>query len=171
MTRQKNTLVIDRMNFKQIIVVVLFLAGGFAFAGDLPNDKLTPGAIDSNITQANIYSTVCVKGYTKTVRPPAYVTNKLKKAQIALYSYVDTNPMHYEEDHLIPLSIGGNPSSPLNLWPQPRISEWNAERKDILELRLQKLVCNGQLSLDDARNAIALDWISAYKKYIGERVR
>ena len=76
------------------------------------------------------------------------------------------NPTHYEEDHLIPLSIGGNPSSPLNLWPQPRFSEWNAEKKDALELRFQKLVCRGELELNQARKEIAEDWISAYRKYV-----
>ena len=136
------------------------------FAGDLPDRHLTPGAIDQSIIQQNIFSTICVKGYTKTVRPPVYFTNKLKKEQILEYSYIDINPTHYEEDHLIPLSIGGNPDSPLNLWPQPRISEWNAEKKDILELKLQKLVCTGQLSLDEAQHSIATDWIATYKKYV-----
>jgi hypothetical protein len=153
-------------NIKQLFIVFLLVISGPAFAGDLPNSKLTPGAIDPGITQANIFVTVCVKGYTKTVRPPAYVTNKIKKEQIILYGYSDSNPTHYEEDHLIPLSIGGNPNSPLNLWPQPRMSEWSAGKKDVLELRLQKLVCSGQLNLDDARNAIARDWISAYKNYV-----
>jgi len=171
MIKQKGTLGINNMGIKQSLVTLLLLLSGFAFAGDLPNVRLTPGAIDPSITQANVLSTVCVKGYTKTVRPPAYVTNKLKKEQIVLYGYIDTNPTHYEEDHLIPLSIGGNPDSPLNLWPQPRISEWSAEKKDVLELRLQKLVCSGQLNLEEARSAIAHDWISAYKNYVGESLR
>ena len=34
--------------------------------------------------------------------------------------YADTNPISdYEEDHLIPLELGGSPTSPLNLWPEP----------------------------------------------------
>ena len=66
----------------KITLLGLILAVQVAFAGDLPDAKLTPGAIDPTITQQNIQNTVCVKGYTKTVRPPAYYTNKLKKAQI-----------------------------------------------------------------------------------------
>ena len=130
------------------------LAVQVANATDLPNAKLTPGAIDTAITQQNIHSTVCVRGYTKTVRPPAYYTNKLKKTQIIEYGYMDTNPKHYEEDHLIPLSIGGSPNDPLNLWPQPRLSEWNAQKKDVLEFRIYKLVCDGVVPLDEARNAM-----------------
>lgn len=152
---------------KKLVPITLFLLISLNVqAGDLPDNRLTPGAIDTSITQQNIYTTVCVKGYTKTVRPPVYFTNKLKKEQILQYDYTDTNPTHYEEDHLIPLSIGGNPDSPLNLWPQPRISEWNAEKKDVLELKLQKMVCSGQVGLDEARNAIATDWIATYKKYV-----
>ena len=154
------------MNTIKLTLILSLTIGINAFAGDLPNPRLTPGTIDPSITQANIQSTVCVKGYTKTVRPPAYVTNKLKKEQMFIYGYSDVNPTHYEEDHLIPLSIGGNPSSTLNLGPQPRISEWNAEKKDFLEFRLQKMACTGEISLDEARTAISHDWISAYKKYI-----
>ena len=142
------------------------LASQVAFAGDLPDAKLTPGAIDPAITQQNIQNTVCVKGYTKTVRPPAYYTNKLKKTQIIEYGYIDINPKHYEEDHLIPLSIGGSPNGPQNLWPQPRLSEWNAQKKDILELRIYKLVCDGIVPLEEARNAMAYNWIDAYKLYM-----
>lgn len=151
---------------KFTLLFVLFTLSSQALAGDLPDSKLTPGAIDSSITQDNIQKTICVRGYTKTVRPPAYYTNTLKKKQMAVYGYPDVDPRHYEEDHLIPLSIGGNPSDPLNLWPQPRISEWNAEKKDILELKLYKLVCDGTVSLDEARREISNNWIETYKRYV-----
>ncbi len=137
-----------------------------AFASDLPNPSLTPGEIDPNITQQNIHQTVCVKGYTKTIRPPANYTNKLKKRQLREYGYDDLNPKHYEEDHLIPLSIGGNPRDPLNLWPEPRKSELNAAKKDDLEFTLYRMVCRNEISLKDAQAEIATNWIEAYKKYV-----
>ena len=149
-----------------ITFLCLMLITQLAMPADLPNTKLTTGDIDPAITQKNIHTTVCVKGYTKTVRPPSYYTNKLKKIQIAEYGYTDTNPLHYEEDHLIPLSIGGSPSDPKNLWPQPRLSEWNAQRKNILELKIYKLVCDGTVPLDVARQSLAHNWIDAYKSYI-----
>ena len=155
-----------RITQKFTLLFVLFNLSSQALAGDLPDSKLTPGAIDSSITEDNIQKTICVRGYTKTVRPPAYYTNALKKKQMAAYGYSDIDPRHYEEDHLIPLSIGGNPSDPLNLWPQPRISEWNAEKKDILEFRLYKLVCDGTVSLDEARREISSNWIETYKHYV-----
>ena len=150
-----------------LITALAFLCSlQLAIAVDLPDPNLTPGALNASITQENIQSTICVKGYTKTIRPPANYTNKLKKKQIIKYGYADTNPQHYEEDHLIPLSIGGSPNDSKNLWPQPRISEWNAQKKDILELKLYKLVCNGSVSLDEARQAISRNWILAHKYYM-----
>lgn len=38
--------------------------------GVLPRHDLTPGAIDPRVTQSNIRSTICRRGYTATVRPP-----------------------------------------------------------------------------------------------------
>jgi hypothetical protein len=75
----------------------------------------------------------------------------------------------YEEDHLIPLSIGGNPKDERNIWPEPRNTEFGAEIKDELELRLMHLVCRGNLPLATAQHDIATDWIKAYKKYGGEK--
>jgi len=148
---------------------VLVVWGAFCSmcaAADLPDPRITPGAINSEVTQANIQGTVCVRGYTKTARPPASYTNKLKKRQIQLYGYADINPKDYEEDHLIALSIGGNPSDERNLWPQPRKSEWNAERKDQLEFVLYKMVCGNKISLADAQREMATNWIAAWQKYV-----
>jgi hypothetical protein len=136
------------------------------YAADLPAPSLTPGAVDPAVTQQNIQSTICVKGYTRKVRPPASYTNKLKKRQIREYGYADTNPRHYEEDHLIPLEIGGDPRDPRNLWPEPRRSAWNAKEKDRLENLLHREVCDGEIPLRTAQAEIAHDWISADRKYV-----
>ena len=127
---------------------------------------MTPGATSPDVTQSNIQSTVCVKGYTKTIRPPAYFTNSLKRRQIAEYGYADTNPKDYEEDHLIALSIGGAPRDPGNLWPQPRNSGWGADKKDQLEFVLYKMVCKNEMSLQEAQSVMAADWIAAWKRYV-----
>lgn len=139
------------MNMKMLAIPVLLLATCSCWAGDLPDPALTPGSINPDVTQANIDSTVCVKGWTKTVRPPPFFTNGLKRFQIRQYGYADTNPRDYEEDHLIPLSLGGNPTDVHNLWPEPRKSEWNADRKDELEFALYMAVCHGEVGLDEAR--------------------
>ena len=51
----------------------------------LPDRALTPGAIDTAVTQNNIQSTVCVRGYTDKVRPDKKYTNRLKHEQIQQY--------------------------------------------------------------------------------------
>jgi len=139
------------------------------FAGDLPDPAISPGAVNLAVTQENIHETICVKGYSKTVRPTYQYTNWLKKKQIREYGYADTDPRDYEQDHIVPISLGGDPTDPDNEFPQPRNSEWGADKKDELELRLLKLVCRGDLPLETAQHDIAADWIEAYKKYGGEK--
>jgi hypothetical protein len=39
--------------------------------------------------------------------------------------------------------------------------------KDRLEERLHELVCAGKLDLPTAQRDIAVNWIDAYKKYVG----
>ena len=84
-----------------------------------PEVQLTPGVTNPNVTQANIQETICKSGWTATVRPPASYTNNLKKEGITQYGYDDSKLADYEEDHFIPLEIGGNPKDPGNLWPEP----------------------------------------------------
>lgn len=134
----------------------------------LPNARMTPGAINLHVTQTNIYTTICVLGWTRTVRPPEYYTERLKRAQIRSYGYADRQMRNYEEDHLIPLELGGSPTSPHNLWPEPHYvpGNWGSHTKDRLENRLHKLVCRGELPLNTARRAIATNWVEAYKRYM-----
>lgn len=127
--------------------------------GMLPDPVCTPGVINPNVAQANITSTICKSGWTTTVRPPTSYTNPLKIQDIQIYGFVDTNPADYELDHKIPLSLGGNPTDPKNLWPEP-IDQ--ARIKDsTVENVLRKAVCAGRITLDAAQRAIATDWTTA----------
>lgn len=134
----------------------------------LPNPVRTPGATNTKVTQADIDSTICVKGWTATIRPPATYTTGLKKQQLATgYSRGgDTATGDYEEDHLISLELGGSPTSPLNLWPEPYSSPDGARVKDQLENKLRALVCAGTIQLATAQSAIATNWWVAYETYI-----
>lgn len=145
-----------------MISAVLLLSLATGYAGDLPDPTMTPGATDPRVTQENVNQTICVPGYTETVRPPTSYTNKIKRQQIQDYGYTDKNLGHYEEDHLISLQLGGSPDDPRNLWPQPYDGACGARVKDKIEGRLKKLICKGQISLADAQHAIATDWITAY---------
>jgi hypothetical protein len=87
---------------------------------------------------------ICVNGWTKTIRPPASYTTALKKKQLVAWGYVDQNPKHYEEDHLISLELGGAPWSKKNLWPEPHSQSIEADPR---ENAWHKQVCNGTLTV------------------------
>jgi hypothetical protein len=71
----------------------------------LPDPACTPGAIDSRVNQGDVKVTVCLSGYTATVRPPVSVTEPIKRAQMATYG-LQGQPLSGEElDHLIPLEL------------------------------------------------------------------
>jgi hypothetical protein len=125
--------------------------------GVLPDPNCTPGAIDPMVTQDNIDSTICVPGYTKTVRPPVSYTEPLKLKMMDAYGITDS-PRNYEFDHLIPLEIGGNPTDIKNLWPESHDTTPNSFDKDKFENYLHKQVCSGAMDLATAQNQIATNW-------------
>ena len=130
---------------------------------------VTPGMLNATVNQSNIATTVCKSGWTATIRPTVTYTNKLKDTQLKT-TYLSYTKIWgpaasaYEEDHLISLQLGGNPSDPKNLWPQPYAGN-GARKKDVVETALKRLVCAGTIKLTDAQKAI-LDWPTAYKKYV-----
>src|SRR5947209_3037701 len=91
----------------------------------LPDPACTPGALNPDVTQSTIGSTICVSGWTATIRPSTSYTNKLKVQGIADYGYTDTSLSDYEEDHFLPLELGGAPKDPKNLWPEPHSGSEN----------------------------------------------
>ncbi|HET9689676.1 MAG TPA: hypothetical protein VFP61_00880 [Acidimicrobiales bacterium] len=122
----------------------------------LPDPRCTPGAIDPAVTQATIAATICRPGYTTTVRPPESVTEADKRAGVAAYGE-SGRLSGYEEDHLVALELGGSPSAPANLWPEPGRSP-NA--KDAVESAAHRAVCDGTLPLAAAQQAVATDWVA-----------
>lgn len=133
-----------------------------------PDPAVTPGAIDPAITQANIASTICNSAWsTRAVRPPSRYTSALKRRQLADPRYQDKMPRHFEEDHLVSLELGGAPRDPRNLWPEAYAGPCGARVKDVLEDRLHRLVCAGELPLAAAQAAISSDWVAAYRRYVG----
>ncbi|MFJ9608766.1 hypothetical protein ACIRS1_20755 [Kitasatospora sp. NPDC101176] len=131
----------------------------------LPDPACTPGATNPDVTQDTIDDTICVGGYSTSIRPSTSYTNRLKVQQIAQYGYADTSTADYEEDHFIPLSLGGHPTDPRNLWPEPHYATGSGDGtsldKDSVEYKLYRAVCNHQVDLVPAQRAIATDWTTA----------
>jgi hypothetical protein len=129
-------------------VVVLFAHGHGSKAHSILADPVrTPGVVNPNVTQANIRSTICRRGWTATIRPPVPYTNALKVKQMRQYGETGS-PSDYQEDHLISLEMGGNPTDPRNLWPEPYP---RAAEMDQIENQLNSEICDGQLTLAQAR--------------------
>lgn len=107
------------------------------------------GRVNLLVTQATIRQTICISGWTATVRPAKSYTNALKIKQLP----AGADPSRYEEDHLMPLGLGGAPRDPANLWPilWPR-----AKMDDVWENKLHRQVCAGEITLSVAQTMISV---------------
>ena len=122
-----------------------------------PDPACTPGAVNPGVTQADLDSTICKSGWTKTIRPAVAKTNKMKAATAKAYNLSPDETGEY--DHLVSLELGGAPDDPRNLWVEPgKIPN----PKDAVENKLKDAVCGGLVPLAAAQTAIARSWTTAY---------
>ena len=172
-----------------------------------PDPVKTPGAANPELTQQNIAVTICNPHWsTKSIRPPSEYTSKLKRKQLREYGdtehqtraelinpntgKLDTtrcvphsdNMACYEEDHLIPLEDGGDPTDPRNLWPEPYNTSvggtiMGAHQKDVVEGFIHDEVCHdipgakmnsyipatSSITLRRGQEILAGDWFACYE--------
>jgi len=172
-----------------------------------PHPIKTPGAANPQVTQRNIQDNICNRHWsTRLIRPPADYTNRLKRKQLQEYGdtvhqtraqlinpntgKIDTsrcvahsdNPACYEEDHLISLEDGGDPTDPRNLWPEPYNTKigWvvmGAHQKDVVEAFIHDEICYGipnskktspmpaatSITLKRGQEILAGDWYACYE--------
>lgn len=175
----------NRMNRGACLAVtVSLLASSPAFAGDsiLPDQSLTPGAIDTTVRGTEICTKTWAKGSpptqdgTMTYSKAARATpQSVKEEAFQEYGLQDPhdNGHSYEVDHRVPLSLGGLDDIE-NLWPQSRTATgYNAWVKDRLELRIYDIVCHPteggpHLTLKQAQALFLEDWTKAYEQYCGD---
>ncbi len=146
------------MNLLTLLLAVLFLPaqGAYAFDPIRADARLTPGMVDPDATK----EAICTAGYTKRVR---HVPAKVKKEVYKRYRMApNASPCPCEVDHLISLELGGS-NDIENLWPEPYGDEMGARKKDVVENRLHKEVCNGAISLKRAQEIIGTDWTACYR--------
>jgi hypothetical protein len=180
-----------------------------------PDPARTPGAANPQFTQRNIRDNICNPLWnTKLIRPPSEYTSRLKRKQLREYGdtvhqtraelinpetgKVDTtrcvahsdNMACYEEDHLIPLEDGGDPTDPRNLWPEPYNTHvggviMGAHQKDVVEAFIHDEICYGisnsrKTSYIPATTSITLrrgqeilmgDWYACYESVKGGAVQ
>lgn len=119
-------------------------------------------ALNPAVTSDNIEETICIPGWTKTVRPPVTYTNKVKSQLLKQQGLTDASA--YELDHVVPLALGGHPTNPKNLRLQPWDGPDGAHAKDVIETRMHRLVCSGLVTLKEARSCMAVRWQDCLEK-------
>jgi len=130
-----------------LVALALRLAQDAGTPAVVADPVRTPGVLNPDVTQATIGSTICVVGWTRSVRPPTEYTNALKRRQMRAYGELGSASA-YQEDHLISLELGGHPTDPRNLWPEPYP---RASQVDTIENDLNRRVCDGSLTLAEAQ--------------------
>ena len=119
------------------------------------------------VTQDTISTTICRPGWTKTIRPPVTYTDQLKRQQLAQLADQHTGDPSWtvagtEEDHRLPLALGGAPRDPMNLSPQGRAG---ADRKNADEAVVRQHVCSSRLLLVAAQQAFVTKWLAPWPEY------
>ncbi len=130
------------------LVLAAVLLAGCASTPNAPAAQPTgttaypPGAMNPAVTQTTIGQTICVPGWTASIRPN-----------------LPTQP-GMQHDHFISLELGGAPTDGANLWYQPLTQ---ARKDDRVETLLHRLVCQPKsaLTLADAQ-ALEVAWKRAY---------
>ena len=119
-----------------------------------------PLPINPDVMPFTIQNTICIKGWTASVRPPVSYTNHIKKQRLHEMGLPLELIGNFQLDHKLPLSLGGSPADIRNLVLQDHDE---AEDKDAVERCLPAAVCSGTVNLHDAQIAIWRDWRSAKK--------
>ena len=149
---------------------VVAAASTDAAAADPPDSVAQRSdVLNADVRQDTISSTICVAGYTASIRPSTRYTQGVKFKLMQAQSIPRADASGYELDHRIPLALGGHPRALANLMLQPWEGERGAKKKDRLERAMQRMVCNGTLALDQARDAIFSDWEAAYRSFMPQR--
>jgi hypothetical protein len=130
--------------------LIFLMAASPALAETIP--------LNPEVTQATIQQTICVRGYTRSIRPPVSYTNAIKKERMYEMELPLELISDFQLDHRLPLSLGGHPSDPRNLVMQDADE---AHMKDEVERCLPAAVCAGAVSLSQAQEAMWRDWRQA----------
>ena len=130
-------------------------SGCMAHSG-LADSACTPGAIFPNATQQQI----CKPGYASSVRNVPFSEADQVYAEYGISHHYSGQ---YEDDHLVPLELGGS-NDIANLWPEAASPTPGFHQKDQVENYLHDQVCSGAMSLKGAQTEIATNWLAVYNQ-------
>jgi hypothetical protein len=122
-------------------------------------------SLNADVTQDNLQQTVCVVGWTDSIRPSKSYIQNLRRQQMREFGQSGKRA-EYHEDHIVPLCAGGHPDDPRNLWPQPLRSQWSDNDKNQLERSVCRQLCRGDITLENAQAIfLAPDWRREWVKF------
>ena len=124
--------------------------------GGLQDQACTPGDIFPDATTSQI----CQPGYSASVRD---VPQSEKNQVYAEYGITSHFSGEYEVDHLVSLELGGS-NDISNLWPEAANPKPGFHEKDTVENYLHDQVCSGAMSLQQAQQQIATNWLAVYNQ-------
>lgn len=147
----------------RIILAAMLVTSASAHAAEYskPDPSLTPGAVASTDSVE-----ICASdGFPGSAYSRAHrtTTKDDRRADFARYGIPWSERRGYEDDHLVPLCLGGA-DVPSNRWPEP-IAE--ARIKDELEGEACRSVCRGAVPLATAQEWFLGDWSAAYRIVFG----
>lgn len=152
-------MILTRPSKSKNLIGFLVLYSASAIAETLPLNPM--------VTQETINKTICIHGWTKTVRPSVAYTGDLKRRMMDQIGVPPEGEIDIKLDHIIPLALGGSPDSPVNLMLQPNDE---SKDKDRVEVCLARMVCSGKVTLDEGRVAIWRNWRTAGRLCSGYHV-
>lgn len=122
------------------------------------------------VTQATIGTTICVRGWTATIRPPASYTDALKRQQLQQFASQHQGDPQWnvagtEEDHRLSLDLGGAPTDPMNLSPEVHRSSTLKDQDEAALGGSQGKVCRGLMTLQEAQQELISTWLAEWPGY------
>lgn len=137
----------------------------------LPDPAVTPGAVDPDAVADlsgkrhivdGVERNLCANDFrTGPIRARIRNFAKLKREACAEYGITKCDAS-VEGDHLKSIEVGGCPDCLANIWPQP-MDQARVKDHQVEDL-LPKLVCAGKISLREAQNCMAVDWVKCADK-------
>ena len=127
-------------------------------------------ALNPAVTQATIGTTICVRGWTATIRPPASYTDALKLQQLQQFAGQHQGDPQWsaagtEEDHRLSLDLGGAAKDPMNLSPEVHRGSALKDQEEAALGGSQGKVCRGEMTLQEAQQELISTWLAEWPGY------
>ncbi len=120
----------------------------------LPDPNCTPGVALNNLDTSDICQPDFASDEEQT-------SSGLLNQLLSEYRISPDETEEYVVDHLISTSLGGS-NDLANLWPQRQDPRPGFHEKDRVEQFLKTEVCAGRMSLEEAQNRLADNWVKVF---------